>query len=92
MSNEKEPSWLNTYSVPVVPIGEKYVMLSGLPEKYKREAWAVISRTHPALAQLLKDPFLKEAMHHFNADLLVDASIVPTLPSEPLRGRKRAED
>lgn len=61
-------------------------MLSGLAAKYKREAWAEISRTNPALAQLLKDPLLKQAMAHF--DIFVDSSIVPTMPTEPVKGRK----
>lgn len=64
-------------------------MLSGLPEKYKREAWAEISVKHPALAELLKDPTVKTIMGTFDADLFVEASIVPMLPSEPLKGRFR---
>ncbi|MCU9528505.1 hypothetical protein [Pseudomonas mosselii] len=92
MSDENESPWMSTFSVPVVPRGERYVMLSGLAEKHKREAWAVISKTNPALAHLLKDPNLKEIMRLFDADLLVDASVVPALPSEPLKGRKRAGD
>lgn len=91
MSEEKVDPWMTTYSMPVVPAGEKYVMLSGLPEKYKREAWAVISTTNPALATLLRDPVLKTVMNFFDADLLVDASVVPSLPAEPLKGRKRPQ-
>lgn len=89
MSDEKVTPWMNTYSMPVVPQGERLVMLSGLAEKYKREAWAVISSTNPALARLLKEPALKAAMDHFDADLFVDASVVPTMPTEALKGRKR---
>lgn len=91
MSEEKVDPWMNSYSMPVVPAGEKFVMLSGLSERYKREAWAVISRTNPALANLLRDPTLKSVMAHFDADLFVDAASVPTLPPEPLKGRKRPQ-
>lgn len=88
MENLKPDPWLLTYSMPVVPKGEKYVMLSGLAEKYKREAWAHISQNHPALAVLLREAELKKIMQAFDADLFVEASIVPTLPHEPLKGRK----
>lgn len=92
MCEENPSPWLKTYSMPVIPKGERFVMLSGLSERHKREAWSAISRTNPALAQLLKDPALKELMQHFDADLFVDAAAVPTLPAEPLKGRKRAEN
>lgn len=88
MENLTLDPWMLTYSMPIVPKGERYVMLSGLAEKYKREAWAHISQNHPALAVLLRDPELKRIMQAFDADLFVEASIVPTLPQEPLKGRK----
>lgn len=91
MADESATSWMNTYSMPVVPKGERLVKLSGLAEKYKREAWEQISSTNPALAKLLKQPELKEAMRFFDADLFVDAKSAPCLPVEPLKGRKRAD-
>ncbi|CEK42689.1 hypothetical protein PQBR44_0166 (plasmid) [Pseudomonas putida UWC1] len=91
MADESATTWMNTYSMPVVPKGERYVKLSGLAEKYKREAWGQISSTNPALAQLLKEPELREAIKFFDADLFVEASSAPCLPVESLKGRKRAE-
>lgn len=91
MSEENPASWMTTYSMPVVPAGERFVKLSGLAEKHKREAWSFISCNRPALAALLKDPMLKELVSRFDADLYVEAGAVPTLPPEPLRGRKRVD-
>lgn len=65
--------------------------LSGLAEKYKREAWGHITSTNPALARLLKEAELREAMNFFDADLFVEALSAPCLPVESLKGRKRAE-
>lgn len=91
MSEEKPATWLETYSVPVVPEGERYAMLSGLAESYKRSAWAEITSNHPNLAVLLREPDLKKIMEMFDADLLVEAWIVPMLPPERLKGRKKVE-
>ncbi|MHC5195176.1 hypothetical protein ACYSUW_15575 [Pseudomonas frederiksbergensis] len=91
MSDDKPGSWLDTYSVPVVPEGEQYVMLSGLAESYKRAAWAEISQKHSELAKLLKEPAIKTIMEMFDADLFVEASKAPMLPPERLKGRKRVE-
>ncbi|SBW84288.1 Conserved hypothetical protein [Pseudomonas veronii 1YdBTEX2] len=91
MADESATTWMNTYSIPVVPKGERYVKLSGLAEKYKREAWGHITSTNPALARLLKEAELREAMNFFDADLFVEALSAPCLPVESLKGRKRAE-
>jgi hypothetical protein len=91
MSNDNPAPWLETYSVPVVPEGERFVMLSGLAETYKRAAWTEISKNHPALATLLREPDLKMIMEMFDADLFVEAFVAPMLPPERLKGRNRAE-
>lgn len=91
MIEDRPATWLETYSVPVVPEGERYVMLSGLAESYKRKAWVEISNKHPSLALLLREPGLKVIMEMFDADLFVEASIVPMLPPERLKGRKKTE-
>lgn len=58
----------------------------------EKEAWQAITRNHPALARLLQEPELKAIMQAFDADLYVDAVVVPNLPAEPLKGRRRAPD
>ena len=78
--------------MPVLPEGEKFVRLTGLPENRKKEAWQTITRNHPALARLLQEPELKAIMKTFDADLYVEAHVVPSLPAEALRGRNRALD
>ncbi len=90
--SEKPPSWMESYAVPVLPEGERLVRLTGLPEIRKKEAWQAITRNHPALARLLQEPELKAIMQAFDADLYVDAVVVPNLPAEPLKGRRRAPD
>lgn len=91
MADDSAATWMKTYSMPVVPKGERLVKLSGLAEKYKREAWGQISSINPALAQLLKERELRETMKFFDADLFVEATSAPCLPVEALKGRKRAE-
>lgn len=87
MSIEIQGTWWETDSVPVVPRGERFVRLSGLAERYRREAWEAISSNDPALAALLKEPLLKEIMMRFDAELFVDPVAVPCLPPEPLKVR-----
>lgn len=91
MSNETQGAWWDIDSVPVVPRGERFVKLSGLAERHRRDAWAEISSNDPALAALLKEPILKEIMRCFDAELFVDPLAVPCLPPEPLRVRSREE-
>ncbi|MGP0171036.1 hypothetical protein ACSVIJ_04060 [Pseudomonas sp. NCHU5208] len=90
--SEKPPSWMESYSMPLLPAGEKLVRLTGLSEGRKKEAWQSITRNHPALARLLQEAELKSVMKAFDADLYVDASVVPSLPVEPLKGRRREAD
>jgi hypothetical protein len=65
----------------------KLVRLSGLPESRKKTAWLEINQNAPGLATLLKSQSLREIQTAFDAELFVDASIVPSLPPERLKGR-----
>lgn len=65
----------------------KWVRLTGLPEARKKTAWLEINQNAPELAQLLKVQCLRDVLAAFDADLFVDASIVPSLPPERLKGR-----
>lgn len=65
----------------------RFAKLTGLPDRLRRAAWSDINQNAPALAELLKDPLLKEAMQMFDADLYVEAGIVPSLPPEWLPGK-----
>lgn len=56
--------------------------LSRLPDRLRAEAWQQINQNSPALASLLKDPLLKAAIELFDADLYIEADIVPCLPAE----------
>lgn len=88
MSAPKEMAWLSSISIPIDTSGERYVRLTGLPEARKREAWKTISANHPGLAELLRTPELKAIVEFFDAEIFVDAEVVPELPAEPLRGRR----
>ncbi|MDX2309767.1 hypothetical protein [Pseudomonas sp. On1] len=90
MSTPQEMAWLTTISVPTVQAGERYVRLTGLPDNRKKDAWKTITNNHPGLADLLRSPELKEVVAFFDADIYVDAEVVPALPAEPLKGRKQA--
>lgn len=63
------------------------VRLSGLPEGRKKTAWQEIITNSPGLARLLKSQSLRDIQAAFDADLFVEASIVPSLPPERLKGR-----
>lgn len=65
----------------------KLVRLSGLSEQWKRVAWSEINTNSPELANLLKEPDLKQIVQMFDADIFVDADLVPSLPQERLKGR-----
>lgn len=65
----------------------KLVRLSGLPESRKKTAWLEINQNAPALALLLKCQGLRDIQAAFDAELFVDATIVPSLPPERLKGR-----
>jgi len=65
----------------------KLVRLSGLPESRKKEAWHEINQNSPELALLLKTQGLRELLVAFDAEIFVDASLVPSLPPERLKGR-----
>jgi len=82
-------SGMESWPIPVriVEGTEKLVRLSGLPQSLKLKAWAEIKTNCPPLADLLKDPALKEVMTFFSAELFIEASIAPCLPPERLRGR-----
>lgn len=90
--SEQNANWTNSYSIPVLPKGERLVRLSGLPEQRRREAWQTISLQHPALASLLREPELKAIMEAFDAELFVEAYKVPMLPVEALKGRLPTAD
>ncbi|MAG65041.1 MAG: hypothetical protein CMK74_04100 [Pseudomonadales bacterium] len=63
--------------------------LSRLPDRLRTVAWKQINENSPALASLLKEPLLKTAIELFDADLYIDAVIVPCLPAE---GKRRKPD
>lgn len=67
---------------------DKLVRLTELPQSLKHKAWAEIKTNCPPLAELLKDPALKEIVEYFQADIYIDAQYAPCLPPEPLKGRK----
>ncbi|WGK63409.1 hypothetical protein QAO71_17865 (plasmid) [Halopseudomonas sp. SMJS2] len=60
----------------------RFARLTRLPDRLRTESWKQINRNAPALAILLKDPFLKAAIELFDADLYIEAAIVPCLPGE----------
>ncbi len=86
---KQSASWTESYSMPALPDGEKFARLSGLPERLKRDAWHAITSEHPGLALLLREPQIKAMIDMFDAELFVEASMVPMLPVEQLKGRKR---
>lgn len=90
--SKQSASWTESYSMPALPQGEKFARLTGLPDKLKRDAWHAITTEHPSLALLLRDPKLKDMIDLFDAELFVEANIVPMLPVEQLKTRKRAAD
>lgn len=65
----------------------KLVRLSGLPESRKKDAWHEINQNSPELALLLKTQGLRDLLAAFDAEIFVDASLVPSLPPERLKGR-----
>lgn len=89
MSAEERSIWSEIESIGIVDASEKLVCLSNLSQARKKKAWHDISESHPSLAKLLLEPGLKEVMDYFDAELFVDASILPDQPVEPLRGRAR---
>ncbi|WP_370601791.1 hypothetical protein [Pseudomonas nitroreducens] len=91
MSVMREMAWLTTISVPALSGDEKFVRLTGLPESRKKEAWKMIIAERPALAELLRSPDLQAMVAFFDAEIFVESEVVPSLPSEPLKGRARAE-
>lgn len=65
----------------------KLVRLSGLPDSRKKVAWHEITQNSPELALLLKTKGLRELLDAFDAEIFVDAALVPSLPPERLKGR-----
>lgn len=64
------------------------VRLTGLPQDRKQQAWSDLKTNSPALCSLLKEPTLQEVIRMFDAELFVDADLVPSLPPENLRPRR----
>lgn len=60
----------------------RFAKLTRLPDSLRAESWKQIKQNAPALAILLKDPLLKAAIEMFDADLYIEAGIVPCLPAE----------
>ncbi len=66
---------------------EQMINLTALSKSARREkprpddvavynlAWRCIKRNNPALAQLLEDPFLKELVCTFNAEIMVPVNM-----------------
>jgi hypothetical protein len=80
--------WEDTVSVKVLDETHRWARLSGLPAVLKQQAWVDINTNSPALATLLKDPLLQEIVRMFDAEIFVQAELVPGLPVEQLPGRK----
>jgi len=80
---------INNWPVPVAIYDgkETLVKLSGLPQARRMAVWADIKKTCPELADLLKDPTLQEVVKMFSADIFIDSTHAPSLPTERLRGR-----
>lgn len=74
--------------VNVLADNEVLVRLTGLPSSLKQKAWAEIKSTSPALAELLKEPLLREIVDRFSAEIFVEAQYAPSLPHERLKGRE----
>lgn len=81
---------IDSWPVPVLvhTEKEKLVKLSELPKSYKLRAWGEIQVNSPALADLLKEPELKQVVEFFSASIFIEAHHAPCLPHERLRGRK----
>jgi len=80
--------WEDTVSVTVLDETQSWARISGLPAELKQQAWADINKNSPPLATLLKDPLLQEIVRVFEAEIFIQAELVPRLQSEQLRGRK----
>lgn len=80
--------WEDTVSVKLLDETQRWARISGLPALLKQQAWADINKNSPPLATLLKDPLLQEIVRVFDAEIFVQAELVPRLPVEQLRGRK----
>lgn len=63
--------------------------LTGLPESRKRVAWKEIQTLNPALAALLREQPLQQAVKEFGAEIFIEAQYAPSLPLESLKGRAR---
>ena len=87
MDESVNAHWENTISVEVLEETQSWARISGLPTGLKQQAWADINKNSPPLATLLKDPLLHEIVRMFDAEIFVEAEIVPGLPVERLRGR-----
>lgn len=71
-------------AVSVVEVAGPYVRLTGMPQSVRREAWRLIRSNNPALAVLLQEELLQDALRLFDADLFVDARWVPGLATSKL--------
>lgn len=87
MSDKKSQGWMDVESMPDQEDDGKLACISGLPIARKQKAWAEINQNSPGLAQLLRDPLLHQIVEMFEAEIFVEAELVPSLPTTRLKGR-----
>lgn len=89
MAEDSKAHWEEQVSVLVLEETTKWARISGLPAELKKKAWQEINLAKPALAALLREQELQDIMRMFDAELYVESSLVPSLPSEALKRRLR---
>lgn len=47
------------------------VNLTRIPDHKKREAWEKLKREYPDQAAYMRDPFVREMIEHFNAEIII---------------------
>lgn len=69
---------------PVVSVEpeQKMVVIDNLPKQEKAKLWAVINKQNPDLATLMKEPFLLQLKHTFNASNLMPLAEYKKLTGE----------
>ncbi len=91
MSAKATLPWTASESINTLPLNGRYVCLSTLPKGLKQQAWGVLVSQQPGLAELLQSAELKAVVQYFDAEIYVEAEMLPGLPSDFLKSKSRAE-